>query len=80
MTKQTKKYTIEEIMKIFNHWVRWHKTSYKWLEKKGLSDAEDLGDCIFLNPSYVEGDRDAIKDFQDKLENFVCSIEQELEE
>ena len=77
---QTKKYTIEEIMKIFNHWVRWNKTSWKWTEKKGLSDAEDLGDCIFLNPFYSETDKDAIKDFQDKLENFVCFIKQENKE
>ena len=32
-----------------NKWIEYYKTSWKYLKRKGYIDAEDDGDCIFLN-------------------------------
>lgn len=36
------------IDKEIDKWVTLHKTSWRWLKRKGLDQAEEWGDCIFL--------------------------------
>jgi len=47
----------EKIEQLFNQW----KTSWKYLEKHGLRDAEWHGNCVFLNWSNVDFERELDK-------------------
>ena len=56
-------YEDDEITKIVDKWLEDYKTSWKYLKRKGYIDAEEDGDCVFLN-AY---DCNAIKKLKDSL-------------
>ena len=60
----------EELEKIFVE----YKTTWKWLKNKGISTAEELGDCYFSNQGSPKG----AKHFEEAIFKELSSAKKDL--
>ncbi len=62
---------IRDIEREINNWVIENKTSWKWLDKRGLCNAEEEGDCIFLTLKNEDVEENIIQELKESIRKVV---------